>query len=120
MRLSVQLDISNNGYIYGSAAGKFRQAAVETHGNRYGFDIIEATGLAGGTVYPTLGRLEKRGYLRARWEDRQLATREGRPRRRYYTVTKQGERALKEAGRRFRQLGDELASDGSLAHGRYD
>ncbi len=89
-------------------------------GNRYGFDIIEATSLAGGTVYPTLGRLEKRGYLRARWEDRQLATREGRPRRRYYTVTKQGERALKEAGRRFRQLGDELASDGSLAHGRYD
>ncbi len=89
-------------------------------GKRYGFDIVEATGLASGTVYPTLGRLEKRGYLRARWEDREVATREGRPRRRYYTVTKQGERALKEAGRRFGQLADELAGDRSLAHGRYD
>ena len=89
-------------------------------GNRYGFDIIEATGLASGTVYPTLGRLEKRGYLGARWEDRELATREGRPRRRYYTVTKQGELALKEASRRFGQLAEELAGDRSLAHGRYD
>ncbi len=89
-------------------------------GNRYGFDIIKATGLASGTVYPTLGRMEKRGYLRARWEDREVATREGRPRRRFYTLTKQGEHALKEAGRRFGQLGDELAGDGSLAYGRYD
>ena len=86
-------------------------------GNRYGFDIIEATGLASGTVYPTLGRVEKRGYLRARWEDRELATRDGRPRRRYYTVTKPGELALGEAVRRFGQLGDDAAVDGSFAHG---
>ena len=86
-------------------------------GYRYGFDIIEATGLASGTVYPTLGRMEKRGYLRARWEDRELATRDGRPRRRYYTVTKPGELALGEAVRRFGQLGDDAAVDGSFAHG---
>jgi hypothetical protein len=30
------------------------------HGHRYGFDIMDATGLPDGTVYPILRRLERR------------------------------------------------------------
>ena len=37
-------------------------------GHRYGLDMMAATGLPSGTVYPTLGRLEKRGLVRAKWE----------------------------------------------------
>jgi DNA-binding PadR family transcriptional regulator len=32
-------------------------------GHRYGFDIMDATGLPDGTVYPILRRLERRGVL---------------------------------------------------------
>jgi len=32
-------------------------------GYLYGFDIIDITGLPGGTVYPALRRLEEAGYL---------------------------------------------------------
>lgn len=37
-------------------------------GHRYGFDIIEHTGLAGGTVYPALSSLSDRKLLSSRWE----------------------------------------------------
>lgn len=86
-------------------------------GSRYGFDIIEATGLPSGTVYPTLGRMEKRGLLRARWEDRALADGEGRPRRRYYELTEQGGEALADAVRRFGEIGQAVDGQGSLAGG---
>ena len=33
------------------------------HGHRYGFDVMDATGLPDGTVYPILRRLERRGVL---------------------------------------------------------
>ena len=75
-------------------------------GVRYGFDIIDATGLPSGTVYPTLGRMEKRGYLNARWEDASQAEREGRPRRRYYQLTDPGRLALDQALQRFGTLVD--------------
>ena len=70
-------------------------------GARYGLDIMDATGLASGTVYPTLGRLESRGFVSGRWEKADIAGREGRPRRRYYALTAAGERALDEALGRF-------------------
>ena len=35
---------------------------------RHGFDIMDATGLPSGTVYPDLGRLERDGYVRSKWE----------------------------------------------------
>ncbi len=66
-------------------------------GHPYGLEIIEATGLPSGTVYVTLGRLHKRGYLQAAWEGHRIAEREGRPRRRYYALTPTGQRALDEA-----------------------
>ena len=35
-------------------------------GLRYGFDIIDATGLPSGTIYPALGKLEDAGLVIAR------------------------------------------------------
>ncbi|HSR40947.1 MAG TPA: PadR family transcriptional regulator, partial [Longimicrobiales bacterium] len=72
-------------------------------GPLYGLDVVDATGLPSGTVYPTLGRLEKRGLVRARWENPKLAEEEGRPRRRYYRLTADGKEALREALERFRE-----------------
>jgi PadR family transcriptional regulator PadR len=73
-------------------------------GTAYGFDVIDATGLPSGTVYPALSRLERDGYLRSQWEDEAAAFAEGRPARRYYRVTAQGARALAEAIAPYRSL----------------
>ncbi len=75
-------------------------------GHRYGLDMMEATDLPSGTVYPALGRLERRGLVRARWESDDVARREARPRRCYYQITKEGRRAMAEAAARFASLGD--------------
>lgn len=64
---------------------------------RYGLDIMTITGLPSGTVYPTLSRMETRGYVLGVWEPMGTAEREGRPRRRYYELTPAGTRALAEA-----------------------
>jgi len=71
-------------------------------GYRYGFDIIDATGLPGGTVYPALRRLEDAGHLSASWEKERIARAEPRPPRRYYEMTRAGRAALAEAARRYR------------------
>jgi DNA-binding PadR family transcriptional regulator len=63
-------------------------------GCRYGFDVIDATGLQSGTVYRALSKLEERGLLRSQWEPAGDALREKRPRRKYYEVTPNGEAEL--------------------------
>lgn len=73
-----------------------------TAGYRYGFDIMDASGLADGTVYPALRRLEAAGYLSSEWEEE--ASAEKRPRRRYYALTQEGEGLLREAQDRFTGL----------------
>lgn len=73
-------------------------------GYGYGTDIMDRTGLPSGTVYPALGRLDERGYLRSRWEKRDVADAERRPRRRYYRLTASGEKALDAAVRRLAVL----------------
>ena len=73
-------------------------------GYSYGFEIMEATGLASGTVYPILRRLARLRYIEARWEDERVATREGRPRRRYYVITPRSRDALLRARTRFGYL----------------
>jgi len=74
------------------------------NGVRYGFDILDATGLASGTVYPILSRLERDGLLRSTWEDEAGAHAEGRPARRYYRVTHRGTAALELASAQYRAL----------------
>lgn len=55
-------------------------------GHVYGFDIIDATRLRSGTVYPLLRRLEEAGLLRSKWERVAEARRESRPPRKYYEL----------------------------------
>lgn len=76
-----------------------------TRGYRFGFDVMEATGLPSGTVYPALRRLEAMGLVVSDWEDDEQARAEGRPRRRYYQCTAAGRRRLGEAETRYRALG---------------
>jgi DNA-binding PadR family transcriptional regulator len=73
-------------------------------GYRYGFDIMDVTGLPSGTVYPALSRLERDGLLQFSWEDPQIAQREKRPPRKYYEVTPDGRSSLDESIRRFEAL----------------
>ena len=74
------------------------------HGHRYGFDIMDATGLPDGTVYPILRRLERRGVLEGAWEAEAKARAEQRPARRYYRITPLGEEAMVELMARFPSL----------------
>jgi PadR family transcriptional regulator, regulatory protein PadR len=76
---------------------------------RYGFDIMDATALPSGTVYPILGRLERDGYVRSRWESQTTAAHEKRPPRRYYEVTAAGAKVLAYSVEHYRTLGDRLA-----------
>jgi DNA-binding PadR family transcriptional regulator len=78
------------------------------HGYAYGFDIIDATGLASGTVYPLLRRLERLGCVASRWESQAKAAREGRPARKYYRITGEGRELLARARTRFGALGRAL------------
>lgn len=73
-------------------------------GHRYGFDVMDATGLPSGSVYPALSRLERDGLLRSSWERADVAHEEKRPPRRYYRVTAGGVQALEGALDRLRKL----------------
>ena len=73
-------------------------------GRHHGWDIMDATDLPSGTVYPILRRLEEKGLVRARWEREREARREQRPTRRYYELTAAGVAQLDEARARFRAM----------------
>jgi PadR family transcriptional regulator PadR len=73
-------------------------------GNRFGFDIMDATGLTSGTVYPALDKLESLGYLTSKWEAVRIARRDGRPSRKYYDLTGEGAAVLAEALKRYKNL----------------
>lgn len=70
-------------------------------GHRYGFDIMDATGIPDGTVYPALRRLTTAGLLESRWEDKAEATASQRPPRKYYRLTTEGRDAHETALSRF-------------------
>lgn len=80
-------------------------------GARYGFDVMDSTGLASGTVYPILSRLESRGLATARWEDPEVHRREGRPARKYYRITSEGRTTLAAELERFRELTRPLGAE---------
>ncbi|MGH3913963.1 MAG: PadR family transcriptional regulator [Pseudonocardiaceae bacterium] len=56
----------------------------------YGLEIVRASGLEPGTIYPILQRLRGAGWVRDRWEEHEVAQAEGRPPRRYYQLTIEG------------------------------
>ena len=59
---------------------------------RFGYDLSRDTGLASGTIYPLLGRLDAHGYLESRWEQ----TVPGRPPRHLYRLSAEGTRYIAE------------------------
>jgi DNA-binding PadR family transcriptional regulator len=73
-------------------------------GHHHGFDIMDATGLPSGTVYPFLRRLDAEGCVRSRWEKDGEARKEQRPPRRYYELTPHGRHLAAEAVARYRPL----------------
>lgn len=81
------------------STGMVLQAIAQ--GFRYGFDVMDVSGLPDGTVYPALRRLEAAGMLRSDWEDEAVAVREKRPPRRYYELTAPGHEMLAELRARF-------------------
>jgi len=84
----------------------------------HGFAVAKAISADGvskkltahGTLYKALDRLQRAGLVESRWEDPEVAVGEGRPRRRLYRVTGEGELALARA-----RLDAEKALPGRLA-----
>jgi PadR family transcriptional regulator PadR len=81
----------------------------------YGYELVaelrrqtdDVVDLPEGTVYPALRRLERQGLIGGRWQDVADA-----PRRRYYRLTPNGERALATGRARWRRW--VAATDGIL------
>ncbi|MFJ3762563.1 PadR family transcriptional regulator [Streptomyces sp. NPDC090080] len=59
---------------------------------RYGMQLMKEARVSSGTLYPALTRLERAGWIIGETEDIDPA-KEGRPARRYYTMTGDGARA---------------------------
>jgi PadR family transcriptional regulator, regulatory protein PadR len=73
----------------------------------YGYDLMKAARLPSGTLYPMLARLQHEGLVDSEWESpRQDAN--GRPPRKYYRLTAEGQRVARL----------ELARDSCPAPGR--
>src|SRR5438128_10115046 len=73
-----------------------RVLLADTSSECYGLQIGQEAGLPSGTIHPILARLEHLGWVESRWED--IDTRqEGRPRRRYYQLTKDGAELARDA-----------------------
>jgi PadR family transcriptional regulator PadR len=75
---------------------------------RYGYDLIKATDLKSGTLYPILMRLTDRGLLEAKWLEAETL---GRPQRHAYKLTPAG-RSL------AAQLTSDSASDDVILEGQ--
>lgn len=73
----------------------------------YGYELVgelrrqtkAVVDLPEGTVYPALRRLERHGLVAARWVDMPDG-----PRRRYYALTRDGERALTAGRKQWRRF----------------
>ncbi|WP_433971953.1 PadR family transcriptional regulator [Tunturiibacter lichenicola] len=70
-------------------------------GYAYGFSIMEVTGLASGTVYPAVRRLERDDLIRSKWEKQSIADEAQRPPRKYYTITSDGRVTLRTMRERY-------------------
>jgi transcriptional regulator len=86
-------------------------AALAAAGSAHGYAVIEeiknrssgAFDLPEGTIYPALHRLEVAGLLSSRW-----TTADSGRRRRVYTLTKAGNRALVERRAVWKQFSDAI------------
>lgn len=58
----------------------------------YGMELIKATGIPSGSLYPIMMRLEDHGWVTSHWEDLE----EGKRKRKFYRFTPLGERRATE------------------------
>ena len=72
-----------------AVARVLRQFLECTSAPRYGFDLMHSTGLASGSLYVILARLERSGWLTSEQEEVDPAA-IGRPARRLYRLTPDG------------------------------
>lgn len=63
--------------------GSLLETPTDPH---YGYELMRATRVKSGSLYPILGQLEQAGWVEAFWEDANRE-REGRPPRRWYRLT---------------------------------
>lgn len=59
--------------------------------SRFGTELIQQARVSAGSLYPALRRMETAGFIAGAWEDIDPSA-EGRPARRYYTLTADGAR----------------------------
>ncbi len=90
-----------------------RALVAEPSREFYGLEIGQQAGLPSGTIHPILARLEAAEWVVSRWEDID-AQAEGRPRRRYYSLTPDGLELARDA---LARIGAKRAS-GVWAPGR--
>src|SRR4051794_30454480 len=64
-------------------------------GMHFGAQLIKATGVQSGSLYPMLRALEQQGFLESHWEDIDEVS-AGRRKRRYYQLTPDGRVAAEE------------------------
>jgi PadR family transcriptional regulator PadR len=67
----------------------------------YGYTVMEVTGLPSGTVYPAMRRLERDQLIRSQWERQSIADADQRPARKYYKLTRSGEKVLEASRKRY-------------------
>jgi PadR family transcriptional regulator, regulatory protein PadR len=70
-------------------------------GHIYGYTVMEVTGLASGTIYPALRRMERDRLIRSQWERQSIADTALRPPRKYYKLTRVGEITLEASRKRY-------------------
>ncbi|MBQ0855650.1 helix-turn-helix transcriptional regulator (plasmid) [Streptomyces sp. BH-SS-21] len=78
--------------LMGQDAGGERRSAVLTTG-LYGLELSKMTDLPNGTLFPLLERLRQAGWVERYWEQDDIAEEEGRPRRRFFRLTRKGAEA---------------------------
>jgi PadR family transcriptional regulator PadR len=66
---------------------KVFSALLNSPGELYGLELMRATGLRSGTLYPLLERMVDEGWVARRWES---AENPAGPRRRFYRLTSSG------------------------------
>lgn len=75
-----------------------------------GAQIMKASGLPSGTVYPLLLRFERVGFLQSHWESGD-PSQLGHPRRRYYRISRDGLVIAQKALQELNPTGGTLAPE---------
>lgn len=85
--------------------------ALVGRGETYGYELVGTlascglTGIAEGTLYPLLMRLEKKGFIASTYRESEMG-----PRRKYYRITPEGAAEIDAFAEEFAKLSDVVES----------